>query len=42
MGNTAFKGLSCERAINEKRLEQKQQEVLHLKTGIQILCKAVA
>ena len=29
-------------AINEKRLEQKQQEVIHLKTGIQILSKAVA
>ena len=24
-------------AVNEKRLEQKNQEVLHLKTGIQIL-----
>ncbi|OYT10400.1 MAG: death-on-curing protein [Bacteroidetes bacterium 4572_112] len=28
-------------AINEKRLEQKQQEVLHLKTGIQILSRAI-
>ena len=28
-------------AINEKRLEQKQQEVLHLKTGIQILGRAI-
>ena len=28
-------------AINEKRLEQKNQEVLHLKTGIQILNRAI-
>jgi len=28
-------------AINEKRLEQKKQEVLHLKTGIQILSRAI-
>ncbi len=28
-------------AINEKRLEQKNQEVLHLKTGIQILSRAI-
>ncbi len=28
-------------AINEKRLEQKNQEVLHLKTGIQILRRAI-
>jgi prophage maintenance system killer protein len=28
-------------AINEQRLEQKQQEVLHLKTGIQILSRAI-
>ena len=28
-------------AINEKRLEQKQQEVLYLKTGIQILGRAI-
>ena len=28
-------------AINEKRLEQKQQEVKHLKTGIQILGRAI-
>ena len=28
-------------AINEKRLEQKQQEVIHLKTGIQILSRAI-
>ncbi len=28
-------------AINEKRLKQKQQEVLHLKTGIQILNRAI-
>ncbi|MCK5847253.1 MAG: virulence protein RhuM/Fic/DOC family protein [Bacteroidales bacterium] len=27
--------------INEQRLEQKQQEVLHLKTGIQILSRAI-
>ena len=28
-------------AINEKRLHEKQQEVLHLKTGIQILSRAI-
>jgi len=28
-------------AINKKRLEQKNQEVLHLKTGIQILSRAI-
>ena len=28
-------------AINEKRLKQKNQEVLHLKTGIQILSRAI-
>jgi len=28
-------------AVNEKRLEQKNQEVLHLKTGIQILSRAI-
>jgi prophage maintenance system killer protein len=28
-------------AINEKRLQEKQQEVLHLKTGIQILNRAI-
>jgi len=28
-------------AIDEKRLEQKNQEVLHLKTGIQILSRAI-
>ncbi|MEA3447523.1 MAG: RhuM family protein [Bacteroidota bacterium] len=28
-------------AINEKRLEQKQQEVIQLKTGIQILSRAI-
>jgi prophage maintenance system killer protein len=28
-------------AINEKRLEQKQQEVLHLKNGIRILSRAI-
>ena len=28
-------------AINEKRLEQKQQEILYLKTGIQILSRAI-
>lgn len=28
-------------AINEKRLEQKQQEVQHLKTGIRILSRAI-
>ena len=28
-------------AINEKRLEQKNKEVLHLKTGIQILSRAI-
>jgi len=28
-------------AINEKRLEQKKQEVIHLKTGIQILSRAI-
>lgn len=28
-------------AINEKRLEQKQQEVLHLKDGIRILSRAI-
>lgn len=28
-------------AINEERLKQKQQEVLHLKTGIQILSRAI-
>ncbi len=28
-------------AINEKRLYEKQQEILHLKTGIQILCRAM-
>ncbi len=28
-------------AINEKRLQEKQQEVLHLKTGIQILSRAI-
>ncbi len=28
-------------AINEKRLEQKNQQVLHLKTGLQILSRAI-
>src|SRR6056297_1528319 len=28
-------------AINEKRLREKQQEVIHLKTGIQILSRAI-
>ncbi|HHH49821.1 MAG TPA: Fic/DOC family protein [Saprospiraceae bacterium] len=28
-------------AINEKRLKEKEQEVLHLKTGIQILSRAI-
>ncbi len=28
-------------AINEKRLEQKQQEVRHLKDGIRILSRAI-
>ncbi|MBC8554798.1 MAG: virulence RhuM family protein, partial [Candidatus Brocadiales bacterium] len=28
-------------AINERRLEQKQQEVLHLKTGIKILSRSI-
>ncbi len=28
-------------AINEKRLQEKEQEVLHLKTGIQILSRAI-
>ena len=28
-------------AVNEKRLEQKNQEVLHLKTGVQILSRAI-